>query len=357
MKKKHIELILDTLGGAFNIILALLTALIVYMFTVNSYNFGIAQTYNKNKNEPEKEVVIKIPKDASLWDVSRILEDNGLVTSAILFNADSILKNKSNEFAPGEYTLNTKMDFNAINDVIRPITPVSNDITIKIREGYSIRDIAVYLEDMGVVSGEEFINACNNSEFNYAFLRDIPQRENRLEGYLFPDTYFVTKNPTPEQIINKMLTRFDEIYDADMRARTLEMNLSIDQVVTIASIIEKEIRVPEERALASAVVFNRLNQNMNLSMCSTILYVLDKKRAYLLDSDLKVKSPYNTYENSGLPVGPISNPGAACLEAALNPANVDYLYFVIKNEETGEHEFTNSYDRFLAAKSEYKQKY
>ncbi len=357
MKRKHLELLLDTLGGTFNIVLALITALIIYTFTINSYNFGIAQTYNKNKDEPEKEVVITIPENAGLWDVSKLLEDKGLVTSAVLFQADSILKNKSNVFPAGEYTLTTKMDFNDINDIIRPAIPQTKEIKIQIREGFSIRDIAVYLEDLGVVTGEEFINACNTGEFDYDFLADVPMRENRLEGYLFPDTYFVSEKPTPKEIINKMLTRFGEIYDADMRSKAKELNLTTDQVVTIASIIEKEIKVPEERALASAVIYNRLEQKMNLAMCSTVLYVLDKRRAYLLDSDLKVKSPYNTYENAGLPLGPISNPGAACLEAALNPANVDYIYFVIKNEETGEHEFTADYNRFLEAKQEYKQKY
>jgi len=150
-----------------------------------------------------------------------------------------------------------------------------------------------------------------------------------------------------------MLTRFEDIYDAETRAKAAEMGLTMDEVIIIASIIEKEIRRDDERELAASVIFNRLNIGMKLEMDATVLYALGVNKDRLLYADLEIVSPYNTYMYHGLPAGPITNPGKACIDAALNPAETNYIYYVVKDSETGEHFFTSDYNEFLIAKELY----
>jgi UPF0755 protein len=200
---------------------------------------------------------------------------------------------------------------------------------------------------------QEWLEACANYGATFSFLADVQWRANPLEGYLFPDTYFLPANPTPNDLINRMLNRFIEVFDYEMEERAAELGLTIDQVIIKASIIEKEIRVPHERALCSAIIYNRLRQNRLLEMCSTIIYVLDVPRDRLFFSDLDIVSPYNTYRNPGLPIGPISNPGRAAIHAALYPANVDYLFMVLMDENTGEHFFSNNLNDHNRAKERY----
>ncbi len=346
------------LSVVFNIALVAATVYFIYKYTLIGYNFGTKLTDTSKMSTEYREVTLTIKDGATISEVAEILEENELIGNAFLYTFEAILKGNNKTFKGGTFILNTDMDKAEMTRTLRTTEKaVSTDIKITIKEGYTTKDIAEYLEAKEIVTKEEFLEACANGKFNYDFLKDVQERENRLEGYLFPDTYLIAENATSEQIINKMLSRFDEIFDYEMRNRSEEMGLTIDQVVTMASIIEKEIKVPEEREKAAAVIYNRLDIDMSLQMCSTILYVLDKRKDFLLDEDLQVQSPYNTYLNTGLPVGPISNPGESCLRAALNPADDKYLYFVVMNEETGEHFFTNSYDDFLNAKAEYKQKY
>jgi UPF0755 protein len=224
------------------------------------------------------------------------------------------------------------------------------DIIITIPEGFTIKDIAAYLEENEIMEAAEFITACESYDRNlFSFLSGLPHRPNSLEGYLFPDTYYISAHPSAEEIINKMLTRFDEVFDDELRARAEELGLSIDDAVIMASIIEGEVRVAAERPIVSQVIYNRIDRGMKLEMDCTVQYALDKRQERLLYSDLEIDSPYNTYLNPGLPIGPIANPGANCLRAAMFPEEGDFLYYVLQNEETGEHYFTDDYNDFLSA--------
>jgi UPF0755 protein len=170
-----------------------------------------------------------------------------------------------------------------------------------------------------------------------------------LEGYLFPDTYYVSAEPTPDEVIGKMLTRFDDIFTDEYEQRAAELGLSVDEAVTIASIIEKEVSVDTERPLVSQVIHNRLELGMELEIDATVLYALDKRPDRLLYADLEVDSPYNTYAYGGLPVGPISNPGADSIHAALFPEEGNYLFYVLQDPETGVHFFSDDYQEHLGA--------
>ncbi len=358
--------LLDFLRGTvffvLNIVLSVvilgLTVYFIVFYTGKAYDYGQKLALEMYEEKPDESVEVTIPEDATIDEVASLLEKEGIIANALLYRVENMLKGSAGNYTGGTFTLNMNMDASEINSALRQTDTVQqSDIKITIREGFSVRNIADYLESNEIVSAEEFIKACNENDFDFDFLRDIPDRENRLEGYLFPDTYFLPANPTPNIIINKMLARFEQIYVDKYGDKAKELGLTMDEVVTIASIIEKEIRVPEERPLCAEVIYNRLDTGMNLQMCSTVLYVLGIRKDRLTDADLATPSPYNTYLNNGLPIGPIANPGEACIRAALEPGTGDLLYFVVKDEETGEHVFTDKYEEFEAAKIQYKQKY
>lgn len=340
----------------FNIVLMGILAYFIYSMAGKSFNTGKQLAKDATKELPKRDVTVTIEKGATLSEVAKLLEDEGIINSAFLFELENTLKGNKGNFDGGSFLLNTEMDATGIVNTLREKKVYTKDIIITIREGYTLKDIADYLESKELFSAEDFLKACNEGTYDYSFISEIPDREKKLEGYLFPDTYYIAPGSNPETVINKMLKRFEEIYlKYDGKAKA--MGLTMDETIIIASIIEKEIRVDSEREKAAEVIYNRIKNNTNLQMCSTILYALDKKKDRLYDEDLKVESPYNTYTNSGLPIGPISNPGEACIKAAVNPGSGSYLYFVVKDEETGEHFFTDNYDKFLEAKQLYNQKY
>ncbi|WP_243467136.1 endolytic transglycosylase MltG [Acetivibrio straminisolvens] len=210
---------------------------------------------------------------------------------------------------------------------------------------------------------EDFIEACNTEEFEYKFLKDIPdspERKNRLEGYLFPDTYFFDPKGGERAIIEKFLDNFDAKFKPEFYERAKELNMTVDEVIILASIIERETALPEERAIVSSVFHNRLKSSnpelKKLQSCATVQYVLyntqGKMKEKLSDEDTKINHPYNTYLFEGLPPGPICSPGLAAIEAALYPdEESEYLFFVAKGD--GSHEFSKTLAEHLEAVKKY----
>jgi len=361
MKKyltKTIETLGFMLGYILNVVILLVCVAAVYYSATKAYDMGKEFSEESNKEKPFEEITVTFDKETTLAEAAEILEENGLVHNRYLYHLENFLKGNREPYESGTYELNTQMDTSQINRTLRSVVTQNTQIKITIPEGRGVKEIASYLESEGIMSADEFLEACGTGDFQYDFLENVSRTGNdRLEGYLFPDTYFISENPTPEEIIDKMLFRFQEMYDWECEAKAEELGLTTDQVIIIASIIEKEISRAEERGMAASVVYNRLAIDMNLQMCSTVIYILDKPKSRLLDEDLQIPSPYNTYINKGLPIGPIGNPGKACIDAALNPDETDYLYFVVKDEETGEHFFTDDYDEFLNAKIKYNQRF
>jgi len=345
------------MGGVLNIVILALTVFGIYYFTKLAFAKGIDMGLEMTSVKPYEEVEVTIEKGASVEEVAEILEKNGLIPSALMYRLENMLKNNTDPYPGGTFVLNTEMDNSQLHSALWNVVVYGTDITITIPEGYTLKEIALLLESKELVETDKFIEACDTLELDYDFLSEVPERANRLEGYLFPDTYRFAEKSTPEQIIRKLLTRYQEICTAEYEDRANQLGLSMDQVITIASIIEKEAKLNSERPLVSEVIHNRLEQDMKLQMCSTVLYALDKRKDRLLLEDLGVDSPYNTYLYGGLPAGPISNPGQASINAALYPETGDLLYFVIKNEETGEHVFTNNEEDFLKAKEKYNQQF
>jgi UPF0755 protein len=356
-ESKIIFVIKTMFGLVLNFTFLAALILIVYNTTLWAYQQGRALSRDLTADGVEADVEITLPEGATVNQVADLLAQEEVIPNALLFTLESRLKGTDAPFRAGTYRVNGAMNSNELNAALRAVTGHENEIKITITEGFSLKNIADYLEGEGIVTAAEFLEACATQQFEYDFVKNLPQRENRLEGYLFPDTYYISETATPREIIYKMLDRFEEICGQDILARANHLELPLDDVIKIASMIEKEIRVSEERPKASSVIYNRMELGMPLQMCSTVLYVLNIRRDHLTESDLAVESPYNTYIHTGLPQGPICNPGKACIEAALYPEETDLLYFVVKDEERGEHFFTDNYDAFVEAKILYNQKY
>ena len=198
------------------------------------------------------------------------------------------------------------------------------------------------------------MNACKSvTKSDFEYLADIPAGANvkyKVQGFLFPATYDIYENTTAESLVSWMLQTFDNYYTKDLRDRAEELGYTAYEVVTRASIVEREAKVDEERPIIAGVINNRLKADMPLQMCPTVLYPLTDgmyDKSQVLYEDLDLDSPYNTYKNPGLPVGPICNPGIACIDAVLYPTEHNYMYYHVGDETAGTHIFTETYEEHV----------
>ena len=220
--------------------------------------------------------------------------------------------------------------------------------TVTFPEGFTMQEIFERLEENGIASVEDLYEAAAEYSYNYSFLEwATPGEASRLEGYLFPDTYEFYQGEQASGAINRFLLNFHGKLTADMYAQAENLGITLHQAVIIGSMIEAEAANDSERAQIAAVIYNRLEAGMPLQIDATVMYALGEHKEYLTEEDLQVDSPYNTYLNTGLPAGPICNPGLASINAALNPADADYLYYAL-DTETGTHRFFTSYADFEA---------
>jgi UPF0755 protein len=178
---------------------------------------------------------------------------------------------------------------------------VAEDLQLMVPEGYTVKQIAAKAEEAGICTAEEFLNEVNNGSFDYEFLKNLPDRQYRLEGYLFPDTYFLSDSYTAHDVIDLMLKRFDQMYTKEYRDAVASSGKTLDEIITLASMVEKEIKLPEERARAAGVMYNRLRDGITLGIDATVLYAVGKTAGDLTQDDLNIDSPYNTCKNYGLP--------------------------------------------------------
>jgi UPF0755 protein len=217
---------------------------------------------------------------------------------------------------------------------------VSGDVVkyrVTIPEGYTVQQIAVRLAELGIIKEqEEFLQAAFSSHFNTM----VGIEGESVEGYLFPDTYLFSKEVAPAEVIKAMVGKFKRVYTPDFSLRAAELGMTDREIVTLASIIEKETGLPEERPLISAVFHNRLKRGIPLCSDPTVIYGIKDFDGNLKKKDLEKRTRYNTYLIQGLPLGPIANPGRSSILAALNPAPVKYLYFVSRND--GSHHFSTT---------------
>ena len=295
------------------------------------------------------EVVVTIPEGAGTAQIAKILNKNGLVNSKGFYRLMSKVRGVDGKYNFGKFKLNKNAGY---EDIFKALTQsgVNVDaVKITIPEGYEIYKIADTLAEKGLIDKDKFFYLVDYGDFDYDFVKDIPERDNRLEGYLFPSTYEFTAGDE-YGIINEMLAQFDKVYEK-YKGRAKEMNMTMDEAVTLASIIEREALGDEDRKLVSSVFHNRMDSSNYpyLQSCATVQYVLKERKPVLSVEDTKIDSPYNTYINKGLPIGPIASPGEKSIEAALYPEETDYLFFVLGSDN--KHHFSKTYEEHMQNKN------
>lgn len=292
-----------------------------------------------------EDVTVTIDEGAGAASTAELLSDKGIIKYPMVFRLMSKMGGFDNGYQPGAITIHNGMSY---NEILRELITADRDtVKVVIPEGYEARQIQQALADAGLAGAEGFMAALDPSLYDYKFLKNLPERSCRMEGYLFPATYEIPESYTSQQIVDLMLATFDSQFKPEYYERAAALGMSVDQVITMASIVERETNSSSERAKVAGVFYNRLNSGMKLQSCATVQYVLGERKPVLSIADTHIQSPYNTYMNSGLPIGPICNPGAACIEAALFPEATDAYYFCLS--KSGEHIFSTTFEDHIKA--------
>ncbi len=334
--------------ASFGLVLVLLIAVII-AGAGYKYIHGIGEPLDSSSQE---KISVDIPSGSGTAAIGRILEEDGVIKSARQFKIKSRMDKNDGKYRTGVYELSPSMDMDEIMQIL--MDGSQNTLRFMVPEGYTLKQIADRFAETGNGTAEDFLNETQNGDFDFEYNDQMVDGEKRYEGFLYPDTYEIYKNESAHGIIQRMLTRFEQVYDAAADETTVDTSkYSVFDLVTVASLIEREVKLDEERPLVASVIYNRLNKNMKLQMCSTVQYALGTPKARLMNSDLKIDSPYNTYQNAGLPAGPIASPGQASISAALHPADTDYLYFVLTSAGSGKHNFASTGDDFSSYREDY----
>lgn len=301
-------------------------------------------------------VQIEIKAGTGSSAIADQLEKQGLIKSALLFKGYLKVKNQGSNFQAGAYEFNPGVTYEDIIAKLSQGDVAPKDmIRFTIPEGYTVMQIAEKLAAEDLIDQTKFVEIAKTGKgVTGNLLQRIPNGSNlmyTLEGYLFPETYEMLKGSTEQEIIERMLTETEKRLDAipDLDGKLKERNLSLNEVMTIASLVEREVVVDSERSKVAGVIYNRIaSKNMKLEIDATVQYLLGKPKERLYNSDLRRQdSPYNTYIYAGLPPGPIAAPSIKSIEAALSPESHDYLFYVTKKDGSGEHLFATTYKEHL----------
>jgi len=305
--------------------------------------------------ETGKPVQLQVPKGASTTQIATLLTDAGVVPNAMMFRVQTRLAEADGQLKAGVYDLATGMPYDLVIERLQQGPPIKY-VTVTIPEGWVVTQIASRLDKEAGIPKEEFLKLARGGAKEFAaehpYLEDA--YKGSLEGYLFPKTYRFPEGTTARKAIETMLDQFDkEIAEVDLSTAE-KSGLSVPDIVTIASIIEREARIPKERPLVSSVIYNRLERKMRLQMCSTVDYVLPGTHFRLTLKETRTPSPYNTYLHKGLTPGPISNPGLASIKAAAAPADTDFIFYVLTGKD-GSQTYASNAAEFAKAKQKSKE--
>ncbi|MCK5513710.1 MAG: endolytic transglycosylase MltG, partial [Deltaproteobacteria bacterium] len=280
--------------------------------------------------------------------VADILEKEGVIAGVKKFRLFAKLKGVEKRIKAGDYTFHTAMTPSTVlNKLVRGEHRIHK---VTIPEGFNTFQIAALLEKEGLLEKEKFLKYTSDP----VFVHSLGINSDSLEGFLFPDTYQLRKGMGEERILRKLVARFNEIFEEQYQQRVEELNLSLEELITLASIVEKETSDPSERNLIAAVFYNRLKRGIMLQSDPTVIYGIQNFNGNLTKEDLKTKTPFNTYLIRGLPPHPIANPGEDSIKAVLYPSPKKYLYFVSKND--GTHHFSATLKEHNRAVNRYQKK-
>ena len=327
-REKRTGCIGGILYAAFVICVSLVLACLVWMGAVDVLGFGAK----------DEQVNVAVSQGFAIEDITEMLYDAGLIRYKFLFNLYANYSKAGEKITAGQYVLNMNFDYRALVQGMTARAGERVEITVPIPEGYTLSQIFARLVDYGVCQTEaELWEAAKNHDFKYSFLdKSTLGDEHRLEGFMFPETYNFYIDSTPVQAIVKFLNEFNKRFTEQYTERAEYMGYSVRDIITVASMIEREAGDDEERPRIAAVIYNRLNSGdfPHLQIDATIYYAIaGTGRPFSID----IESPYNTYICEGLPPGPIANPGIASIRAALYPESTNEYYYALN--KTGTHEF------------------
>jgi len=296
-------------------------------------------------DKTEKAFVIE--KGEGLKEISQNLEKSGLIKQAFWFKFYVLTKGWAARLQAGEYYLTPSLNIPQISEKIIKGEVISPEVTVTIPEGFTLKQIDARLAKLGLIQSREFI------DLNISQFPDFKFQAASLEGFLFPDTYRFSMGATKQEIAEKMFDNFNKKLTEDLKNKIIKQGKTIEQIIIMASLIEKEVRTDEDRQIVSGIFWKRLNNKYPLQSCATIAYILSVDKWRYSVEDTKVNSPYNTYQNIGLPIGPINNPGISAIKAAAYPQYTDYNFFLSK--PSGETVFSRTLEEHNENKAKYLQ--
>lgn len=308
---------------------------------------SIFQTKTVDKfDEDGNKVGTKRVSYADMDYVSDALYDAGLIQYKWLFNMFCKISTASETVSPGEYELKSSYDYRALIQNMQPESAAAVTIEVTFPEGFSMHQIFKRMEEKEVCSYDELMESAANDNFSYSFLEGLEKGDaSRLEGFLFPDTYEFYVNMQASSAINKMLENFYYKLTAEMMSQAANMNMTMQQIVNVASLIEREAANDSERPVIASVIYNRIYSNMVIGIDAALLYEYPEHEGAPTLDMLQSDSPYNTRRFAGLPPTPICSPGMASIKAALSPASTDYYYYAL-DTATGAHKFFTNETEF-----------
>ncbi len=292
----------------------------------------IFEKFNTPLDRSSPVQIIDIPPGMAFTHVSHLLHQKKLIGPEWFFQILGRVQQVDRKIIPGEYELHAGMK---LTEMLR--TLVDGEVyehSVTIPEGYNVVQIAEVLDHKGLADKQEILRLNQDAEFLETLHINAPT----LEGYMFPDTYRFARHLPPEFIVRTFVSRFHDMVTPELKSQAKTMGMTLKEVITLASVIEKETGLAKERALVSGVFHNRLRRNIRLQSDPTVIYALASFDGNIRKADLSVNSPYNTYKVRGLPPGPIANPGLAAIKAALYPTPSNFVYFVSRND--GSHKFS-----------------
>lgn len=297
----------------------------------------------------ERSIQVKIREGTSTAEIAEKLAERGVIKSKLKFRILARLRGYDDKLRPGSYSFTANMEDEEV--FAKLLTGEKRLIKFTIPEGFGVKEIAERLQNLDLAEKDEFLKAAANFA-PYAYMK---KRENvfyAAEGFLFPDTYAVESDMEINEILDLMAKTFDDKLKPYMRKQAADMGLSIYDLITLASLVEREVRFPEDRPIVAQVLLKRLKLNMPLQTDATLQYIMDTPKEDVSIEDTQIDSPYNTYQHMGLPPGPIANPGMASIEAVLHPADTEYLYFVA--DRRGHNHYAMTYEEHLNLVNQYR---
>lgn len=340
-----LKYVLTVAGGALFCVLVIGAVL----FFADSYTTEPIKRGDVSTIEESKRVHLKITAGMSTGEIADQLEEKGVINSSLKFRILSRLRGYDDKMKPGTYIFTTDMTYEEV--FIKILSGEKYIVTLTIPEGFDVKQIAARLYESDLADKEDFLKAAKDFT-PYPYMKKHLHVFFAAEGFLFPDTYEIESDASVEEILQLLADEFDRKLTPEMREKAEQMNLSIYDLTTLASLVEREVRYPEDRAVVAQVFLKRLQMKMPLQTDATLQYLMDTPKEDVSIEDTQINSPYNTYQHEGLPPGPIASPGLEAIEAVLNPADTEYLYFVA--DRSGHNHYATTYEEHMELVNKYR---